>query len=124
MNRHVVFVDAAGFNLHTRRTRGRAHVDERAVRQIAGCRGSNLNLLMAVSPEAGMQYFEIHIGTVNREKFCKFLENLGMVLEEFGISIVMDNAPTHNGVEMDAENHQIVRLPPYSPMLNPMENAF
>ena len=39
MNRHLVFVDEAGFNLHTRRTRGRAHVGERAVRQIAGCRG-------------------------------------------------------------------------------------
>ena len=68
MNRHLVFVDEAGFNLHTRRTRGRAHVGERAVRQIAGCSGSNLNLLMTVSPEAGMHYFEIHIGTVNRKK--------------------------------------------------------
>ena len=48
-----------------------------------------------------------------------------MVLEEeFDIYIVMDNAPIHNGVEMDAENHQIVKLPPYSPMLNPIENAF
>ena len=98
---------------------------ERAVRQIAGCRGSNLNLLMTVSPEAGMQYFEIHIGTVNREKLCNFLENLGTVLgEEFDISIVMDNVPIHNGVKMDAENHQIAKLPPYNPMLNPIENAF
>ena len=125
MNRYLVFVDEAGFNLHTRWTRGRAHVGERAVQKIAGCRGGNLNLLMAVSPEAGIHYFEIHIGTVNREKFCNFLENLGMALgEEFDISIVMDNAPTHNSVEMDAENHQIVKLPPYSPMLNPIENAF
>lgn len=125
MNRHLVFVDEAGFNLHTRRTRGRAHVGERAVRQVAGCRGSNLNLLMAISPEAGMHYFELHVGTVNRERFNVFLQNLGVVLgEEFDISIVMDNAPIHNGVEMDAENHQIVKLPAYSPMLNPIEHAF
>lgn len=125
MNQHLVFVDEAGFNLHTRRTRGRARVGERAVRQVAGSRGGNLNLLMAISPEAGMHYFELHVGTVNRDRFKDFLDNLGAVLgEEFDVSIVMDNAPIHNGVEMDAENHQIIKLPAYSPMLNPIENAF
>ena len=35
--------------------------------------------------------------------------------KKFDISIVMDNAPIHNGVEMDAENHQIVKLPAIQP---------
>ena len=48
-----------------------------------------------------------------------------MVLgEEFDISIVIDNTPIHYGVEMNAENYQIVKLPQYSSKLNPIENAF
>ena len=30
----------------------------------------------------------------------------------------------HNNAEMDAENHEVKMLPPYSPMLNPIEEAF
>ena len=52
----------SGFNLHTRRTRGRAAVGERAVRQVAGC---NLNIIMAISPGVGVVYKEVHLGTVN-----------------------------------------------------------
>ena len=44
--------------------------------------------------------------------------------EEFDATIVMDNAPIHRRAEMQYENHVIKKLPPYSPMLNSIENAF
>ena len=49
VNQNIVYVDEYGFNLYTRRTRGRALVGQRAVRQVAASRGRNLNLLMAIS---------------------------------------------------------------------------
>ena len=41
VNQHLVYIDEAGFNLFTRRTRGRAVVGQRAVRQVAGSLGKN-----------------------------------------------------------------------------------
>ena len=46
---NLLYMDEAGFNLHTVRTRGRARVGERAVRQVLGARGRNLSLLVVAS---------------------------------------------------------------------------
>lgn len=125
VNRNLVFVDEAGYNLYTRRTRGRAERGQRAVRQVAGCRGRNLNIILAISPGIGTLYYELYEGTVNGEVFQTFLSNLGDVIgEETNVVVVMDNAPVHRNCSMEYENHSIQKLPPYSPMLNPIEMAF
>ena len=38
--------------------------------------------------------------------------------------IVLDNASVHKSVSLDNPNHQLKFLLPYSPMLNPIEEAF
>lgn len=125
VNQNIVYVDECGFNLYTRRTRGRALVGQRAVRQVAASRGRNLNLLMAISPTVGVVYHEVVIGSVNGELFGRFVDNLSEVIgEEFDATVIMDNAPIHRNAEMLYENHLIKKLPPYSPMLNCIENAF
>ena len=126
VNSILVYVDEAGFNLFTRRTRGRAHVGERAIRQVGGCRGRNLTIIMAISPVGGLHYHELHVGSVNMAVFDAFLDNLGDVIgEDFRVTVVTDNAPIHNGARMEYEGqHTIRKLPPYSPMLNPIELAF
>lgn len=124
VNANFIFVDECGFNLFTARTRGRAANGRRAVRQVAASKGKNLNLLMAVAPAAGLYYYELEENTVNGPRFGYFLDNLGRVIGDFDVVIVMDNAPVHNGAEMDNQRHAIRKLPPYSPMLNPIENCF
>ena len=125
VNRNLVFVDEAGFNLYTRRTRGRAARGQRAVRQAAGNRGRNLNIIMAISPAIGVVYHEQHHGSVNADIFQVFLDNLGIVIgDEFEVDVVMDNAPVHRNCEMVNPHHRVHKLPPYSPMLNPIEFAF
>ena len=47
VGRNLVYLDEAGFNLFTRRTRGRARIGQRAVRQVGNSRGRHLTLLMA-----------------------------------------------------------------------------
>ena len=65
------------------------------------------------------------MGTVNAEIFGIFMDNLGDVIgEEQEATVVMDNAPVHNNAFMRHANHEVVKLPPYSPMLNPIEMAF
>ena len=105
-------------NLYTRRTQGRASVGQRAVRQVAGSRGKNLNTIMAISAAAGLHYYELHEGAVNGHIFQGFLDSLGLVIgEEFRVTVVLDNARVHNN-EMDAENHKVKMFSPCSPMLN------
>ena len=36
----------------------------------------------------------------------------------------MDNAPIHSNVGLECAHHQCIHLPPYSPFLNPCEEAF
>ena len=36
----------------------------------------------------------------------------------------MDNAPIHNGATFHGNQQQVRKLPPYSPFLNPIEEAF
>ena len=79
VNQNLVFVDEAGFNLYTRRTRGRASIGQRAVRQVAGGRGKNLNIIMAISVAAGLHYYELHEGTVNGQVFQGFVGQPGFV---------------------------------------------
>ena len=57
---NLIYVDECGFNLYTRKTRGRAVIGQRAVRQVAGCRGKNLNLILAINPDVGVLDHEMH----------------------------------------------------------------
>lgn len=119
-----MFFDEAGFNLYTRRTRGRAVVGQRAVRQVANSKGPNLHILLAISPAVGVVYHELHRGSTTRDRVNTFLFNLQHIAgEDQGVVVVMDNAPVHNGVEMEPP-HEVKKLPAYSPFLNPIEHAF
>ena len=123
-NANFIFVDECGFNLYTARTRGRARINQRAVRQVTSSKGKNLNLLMAVAPATGLYYHELEEGTVNAQRFDTFLQNLERIIGDFNVVVVLDNAPVHNGAQMDEDGHFLKRLPPYSPMLNPIEGCF
>ena len=69
VNQNVVFVVEAGYNLYTRRTRGHALRGQRAVRQVAGNRGRNLNIILAISPAAGTVY---HMSFMREPSMAKF----------------------------------------------------
>ena len=124
-NRTCLFVDETCFNVYTRRTRGRAANGQRALRQVNKSRGPNLNLTMAISSNVGIVYYELQRGSMNAQRFNTFLDNLSVVLGDEETFVIMDNAPCHQGAEMPDDHLHIVRkLPPYSPFMNPIEEAF
>ena len=126
----VIYVDETGYNLYTMRTRGRAAVGERAIRTVCGSKGANTSVIAAISDQHadGVLYYEIVQGGVNREKFIDFMQSLCAIIgEDDDVKIVMDNAPCHRNIEelvsMTA-NQEVVKLPPWSPFLNSIENCF
>lgn len=125
LSKTIIYVDETCFNIFTKRTRGRSRIGTTAVRQIGGQRGPNLSLIMAVASGVGIVYFELLRGTVNKERFQHYLDNLGTILQEMDVNdptVVMDNAPIHGSASCC--EFPIQKLPAYSPFLNPIENAF
>ena len=66
---HCVFVDETGYNVWTRRSRGRAPRGEPARRVVHGQRGRNCNVTFAVSDEIGLVNYTIACETVTRDTF-------------------------------------------------------
>lgn len=126
----IIYVDETGYNLYVMRTRGRAAVGDRAVRTVCGSKGANTSVIAAISDqyEDGVLYYQVVQGGVNSEKFTDFMQSLCAIIgEDEDIKIVMDNAPCHRNVEqlvVMSENQEVVKLPPWSPFLNPIENCF
>ena len=64
-----------------------------------------------------------------KEWFCTVLDELKLSTSVKSIVVICDNAPCHNGLEdvLKETAYQgvtILRLAPYSPMLNPIENIW
>ena len=128
MNKELIFIDEAGINLWTRRTRGRARVGERAVRVVGGTRGRNFTMTLAVSATNGLIHHDLISGGMNGERFKEFLQEVVEHFPDDGVEkvLIFDNAPAHRSAG-DVSLPQTVTLewlPPYSPMLNIVENCF
>jgi len=128
--RNIVWVDETGFNLHLRRKYGRARKGDRASIVVSNSRGRNISVCAAMS-EDGLLHELLRPGSFNAEHFCHYLEGLFVILCELGRSecwIILDNARFHHCAIVQEcatrHGHSLVFLPPYSPMLNPIESLF
>lgn len=67
-------------------------------------------------------------GPINREAFVAYIEQVLVLGLKPGDIVVMDNLPSHKGNQVreaiEAAGASLLYLPPYSPDLNPIENAF
>ena len=67
-------------------------------------------------------------GPMNREAFRAYLEQVLVPTLRPGEIVIMDNLPAHRPAEcraaIEAAGAILLYLPPYSPDLNPIENAF
>lgn len=132
----------AGFHLHMNRKRGRAFLGKRAIlRNSPNSRGSNLTVLLAVSPLFGVVHSHVMYGKVSQATFIGFLRDMCLSLASnpntasCQFTMIMDNVAFHKTdavkqwftTYINNNNnlpHRQVTLPVYSPMLNPAENCF
>jgi transposase len=132
-HRNIIWVDECGFNLHLRRRFGRfgrARRGQRATIEVPNSRGHNISVCAAMSEE-GFLHEHLFPGAYNTERFCVFLQELFDLMHQRGRSgcwIIIDNVRFHHAADVKAcaigRGHILVFLPPYSPMLNPIESLF
>lgn len=120
----IVYIDEWSYYIWTKRTFGRDQIRQYVNRKVADRRGPVLTLKLAISPLLGVVVASFHSGVTTKEVFKKFINEVSSNLSNESIYLIMDNALRHIGVTPSNEQHHVKYLPPDSPMLNPVEEAF
>jgi transposase len=122
-----VFLDESGFNLAMHNSYGWAPRGERLVEAVPFQRGVNFSVLGAMDLEGMVATYQKE-GSIKRVDLEAFLKEDLLPRLEPGAVLVMDNARSHHGGEIDeiveAAGCSILYLPPYSPDFNPIELAW
>jgi transposase len=126
--RRLVFVDEMGSNIALAPLYAYAPKGERAYCKVPRNRGKNTTLLASMTFDEGMGECMVIEGSTTAAVFEGYVENfLAPKLRE-GQIVVMDNLKAHKGERVreliEAKGCEILFLPPYSPDLNPIEEAF
>lgn len=127
----LIYMDETNYNVWCGRTVGRAPKNKRAVvRHVS--KGPNMHVIACVSA-AGLVYWERRHGAFRNDECNDFVrrmfDHISRTSALRDVVLVVDNAPCHSRVEQVLHDTQyaeatILRLGPYSPMLNPIENVF
>ncbi|KAE8994958.1 hypothetical protein PR002_g19765 [Phytophthora rubi] len=130
----IIYMDETNFNLWATRTRGRSLKGRRAVKKVFAGGGQNMHVIACIS-EDGLVYYEARFGADRVDNTNDFIRSLlrhvrdSTSLDLSDVVLVLDNAPCHSRAERVFEENEfleakLLRLGPYSPMLNPIENVF
>ena len=123
----LIFVDESGFHLAMMPEYARAPRGERAYGQVARNRGENTSFLAALSLN-GLQAPMLLQGSTDGVAFEAYVEQVLTPTLAPGQVVVLDNHRIHKGHKvaelLDARGCSLLFLPPYSPDLNPIEEAF
>ncbi len=123
----LVFVDEMGTHTSLAPLYAYAPVGERAFFEIPRNRGTNTTLLSSLRLE-GMGPSMAVEGATTKEVFEAYVEHFLVPSLRPGQLVVMDNLGAHRpkGVRelIEGKGCEVVYLPPYSPDLNPVEEAF
>ncbi|XP_048587420.1 uncharacterized protein LOC116615731 [Nematostella vectensis] len=122
--RHCIFIDECGYNIWTARNHGMARLGERACRQVCRQRGRNLTVTMAISPINMLIFHSALVVGMNAGRFADFLTQVRLNLDpDENVVLIYDGAPAHRNAVNPGPNTEIKMLPPYSPFLDPAEQA-
>lgn len=123
----LVFIDETGSNLAMSPLYARARKGKRAYFKRPAARGSNISVIGALRLD-GMLCFNAMDGALTGERFLLFLEHkLGPFLRASDV-VILDNLRAHHvdGVRqlIESRGATLMYLPPYSPQMNPIEEAW
>ncbi len=126
--KRLVFIDESGFNTSMMRLRARAPRGKRAYGKVPRNRGKNQTLIASITLEGGMGEAMCIKGGTDGAVFEAYVEKfLAPSLHE-GQVVVLDGLGAHRSERarelIEGRGCGLVFLPPYSPDLNPIEEAF
>uniref|UniRef100_H3GJA0 Tc1-like transposase DDE domain-containing protein n=1 Tax=Phytophthora ramorum TaxID=164328 RepID=H3GJA0_PHYRM len=150
LNKHIkkgnmVVFQETNFNLYLSRNECWSRIGERTVVQLPPSKDSNLHVQGGVSSGFGLVLLQTREGSVKKQENARFMADLFVAalrseeyeeLQPAKVVIVTDNAPAHSEVERLAREYLaadgivnlnkfvVLRLGPYSPMLNPIEGCW
>ena len=123
----LVFVDESGVNLAMTPRYGRAPRGERVVGAAPRNHGKNTTLVAALSLDGIPAAMTVE-GAMDRLVFDVFVDQVLVPSLRPGQVVIWDNLNVHKSVEaqekITARGCQLLWLPPYSPDLAPVEQAF
>jgi transposase len=123
-----VFIDESGFNISMTRLRSRAPKGKRAYGKVPRNRGKNQTLIASISLEGGMGEAISIKGGTDAELFERYVEDFLAPSLQAGQVVVLDGLGAHRTARVreliEARRCDLLLLPPYSPDLNPIEEAF
>jgi transposase len=126
-NRSLVFVDEMGTHTSLAPLYGYSPQGQRAFFEIPRNRGTNTTLLSSMSVE-GMGPSMAVEGSTNKAVFETYVEHFLAPTLKAGQVVIMDNLSAHKGERIreliEERDCKLLYLPPYSPDLNPIEEAF
>jgi transposase len=124
---HLVFIDETGATTKMARRRGWAKRGRRCVAAVPHGHWKTTTFTGALRLE-GMTAPMLLDGPMDREMFQAYVEQVLAPSLHPGDIVVMDNLPAHRPLDVrttiESTGATLLYLPPYSPDLNPIENAF
>jgi transposase len=123
----LVFLDETGANTAMQRTHGYAPKGQRVVAAVPFKGWEAVTFVGALTVGGVVAPWALE-GAMNGEWFLAYVEQVLVPALRPGMVVIMDNLPCHKvqGVQeaIGAADCRLEYLPPYSPDLNPIENAF
>jgi len=126
--RRLVFIDEMGSNITLAPLYAYAPKGERAYCSVPYNRDKNTTLIASMTLDEGMGECMVIEGSATGAVFEGYVRSfLAPTLKE-GQIVIMDNLKAHKGERVrelvEAKGCEALFLPPYSPDLNPIEEAF
>ena len=122
----LVFLDEFGATTTMQRTHGRAAPGERVVSKVPHGHWKVLSTIAAMNSK-GIVASATFAGATDADLFIAFVRDGLVPVLATGQVVVFDNLSAHKSPEVDRlieeAGARVLRLPPYSPDLNPIENA-
>ena len=122
-----VFVDECSTNISLSPLYARAPRGERAYGKAPRNWGKNVSLICAIDAEGVKPSMSVE-GAVDAKAFEGYVEHFLVPKLKRGQIVVMDNLSVHKGKRVERLIEEagatLLFLPPYSPDLNPIEEAF
>lgn len=131
-DRNIFFIDEVGFQVSMRVTKGRSLIGSTPNIRVPNIRSRNISVCCAISKYC-LKFKKISITPYNTKSFLGYIEEFFKFLDNQNINkckyvLIMDNVAFHKNTNISEiikrNEHKLVFLPPYSPFLNPIENAF
>ena len=122
----LIFLDEFGAATNMARVYARGPRGQRVVCKTPHGHWKTISTVAAMTT-AGILTAVAYDGPMNTEAFVGFVEQFLVPKLQGGQVLVLDNLPAHKSAEVDrlveSAGARVLRLPPYSPDLNPIEMA-